>query len=77
MCELLYNWEKNLSFCRWDTQREVTVLIGMKKIGIMQNGGAAAVIKERRRRIAVPGSISAANIIILKHLIAIIWKADL
>lgn len=35
----------------------------------MQNGGAAAVIKERRRRIAVPGSISAANIIILKHLI--------
>lgn len=49
----------------------------MKKIGIMQNGGAAAVIKERRPRIAVPGRISTANIITLKHLIGkegIIYK---
>lgn len=42
----------------------------------MENGEAAAVIKERRDHIAVPERTSAANIIILKHLIAIIWKAD-
>lgn len=49
----------------------------MKKIGTVGNGEAVAVIKERRDHIAVPGRISAANIITLKHLIAIIWKAGL
>lgn len=48
----------------------------MKKIGIVENGGAVAVIKEGRDHTAVPGRTSAANIITLKHLIAIIWKAD-
>ena len=56
--------------CRWDTQKEVTVLIGMKKIGIMENGGAAAAVtRERRDRIAVHGRTSAADTITLKHLI--------
>lgn len=50
----------------------------MKKIGIMKDGRAAAVvIKEERDHIAVPGRTSAADIITLKHLIAITWKADL
>lgn len=48
----------------------------MKEIGIMEHGDAAVVIKERGDRIAVPGSISAANIITPKQRIAIIWKAD-
>lgn len=48
----------------------------MKKTGIVQSGGAVAVIKERRDHIAVPGRTSAANTITLKHLTAIIWKAD-
>jgi len=48
----------------------------MKKIGTVENGEAVAVIKERRDPIAVPGRTSAANIITLKHLIAITWKAD-
>lgn len=43
----------------------------------MENGrAAAAVIKERRDRIAVHGRTSAADTITLKHLIAITWKAD-
>lgn len=41
----------------------------MKKIGIVENGGAVAVIKEGRDHTAVPGRTSAANIITLKHLI--------
>lgn len=48
----------------------------MKKIGTAENGEAAAVIKEGRDHIAVRGRTSAANIITLKHLIAIIWKVD-
>ena len=41
----------------------------MRKIGIVQNGGAAAVIKGGRDHTAVPGRTSAANTITLKHLI--------
>lgn len=47
----------------------------MTRIGIMENGGAAAVIKEGRDHIAVPGRTSAANTLTLKCVIAIIWKA--
>lgn len=48
----------------------------MKEIGIMERGGTAAVIKERRDHIAVFENISDANIITPKRLIAIIWEAD-
>jgi hypothetical protein len=49
----------------------------MKKTGIVENGEAAAVIKERSDRTAVLGSTSAADTIPLRHRIAITWKADL
>lgn len=49
----------------------------MKRIGIVENGEAAAVIREGSDHLAVLGRTSAANTITLKHLIAIIWKADL
>lgn len=41
----------------------------MKRIGIMENGEAAAVINGGSDPIAVPGRTSAANTITLKHLI--------
>lgn len=41
----------------------------MKEIGIMERGGTAAVIKERRDHIAVFENISDANIITPKRLI--------
>lgn len=56
-CSLL-TWDplklgKTFLLCRWDTRRELTVLIGTKKIGSVENGGAAAVIRGGRDHIAM------------------------
>lgn len=48
----------------------------MKEIGIMDRGGTAAVIKDKRDHTAVVESISDANILTPEQPIAIIWEAD-